>query len=464
MDNKAIHKRLKQIFAAHSHEEICKFVEAYAYDNQALALALIDNFGTFDPGDAKALVEQCFMHPATSARLGTSLNWHAIGNDLGRLLEKAKGLRQQGDDLGAALIARYMLTMTWNEYMDDHPDLEQTRGDGRNLCARETLDMLRELLIDGDTIDFDSRKGLLKEILEETKSIRKKEWLGRLDWFTEDAKSVTMTYKGYVGFLNKKIDSSHGAFEWNYIEKLVRYLLRHDRVDEARQVLQKRSDGGAATAALVDYLTDHRLYDEAIETLEGVTDTFARYSQKFDAKTVSILQMMGDKDRLTDYCRRRFLNAGYRWPYYEALKGAVPQKEWGAYLQQLLADCDFHMDCDGTQVRLYKAEGLNRLFFPFFMNKGHVDIRHWKEYAGLMTEDEQRLVGKKLGQDIIEMAQRSKGRSDYQFVAEYVADFKKASPLANKMGDKLIQDILDAVPGRPALYDELMKKWSDNTR
>lgn len=75
VNTNAIQSRLKQIFAVHSHEEICEFVEAYAYDNQALALALIDAFGTFDPDDAKALVEQCFMHPATTHRLGTSLNW-----------------------------------------------------------------------------------------------------------------------------------------------------------------------------------------------------------------------------------------------------------------------------------------------------------------------------------------------------------------------------------------------------
>ena len=457
MDSRAIKARLKQIFAAHSHDEICEFVEAYAYDNQDLALALIDAFGTFDPEDAKALVEQCFMHPATSARLGTSLNWYAIGDNLGKVLEKAKGLRQHGDDLGAALIARYMLTMTWNEYMDDHPDLYLARGQHGDLHVHETIDMLRELLIDGDTIDFDSRKGLLKEIIEETKSIKKKDWLGRLDWFIEDAKSITMTHKGYVGFLTKKISSSYGAYKWNYIEKLVRYLLKHDEVDEARKVLQTYSDGGTATSVLVDYLTEHQRYDEAIEVIEGVTDTFTRYSQKFDTRLVSILEKQGDKDQLINYCRKRFLDAEYRWPYYEALKRTVPEDRWESFLQQLLAECDFHMDCDDTQVKLYKAEGLNHLFFPFFMKEGRIDIRRWKDYAGLMTVEEQRQVGEKLGEDIISMARRSKSRRDYEFVAEHVADFKKASPLAKKLGDKLIQDILDAVPGRPVLYDELMK-------
>ena len=47
---------------------------------------------------------------------------------------------------------------------------------------------------------------------------------------------------------------------------------------------------------------------------------------------------------------------------------------------------------------------------------------------------------------------------DYRIIAEYVSDFKKASPLANKMGTKLVERILDAAPGRPALYDELVKK------
>ena len=55
-------------------------------------------------------------------------------------------------------------------------------------------------------------------------------------------------------------------------------------------------------------------------------------------------------------------------------------------------------------------------------------------------------------------AKRLNNRRDYRIIAEYVSDFKKASPLANKMGNKLVDRILDAAPGRPALYDELVKK------
>ena len=75
-----------------------------------------------------------------------------------------------------------------------------------------------------------------------------------------------------------------------------------------------------------------------------------------------------------------------------------------------------------------------------------------------MTEEEQKQVGENLCQIIIEMAKRLNNRRDYRIIAEYVSDFKKASPLANKIGNKLVERILDAVPGRPALYDELVKK------
>lgn len=458
MNTNAIQSRLKQIFAVHSHEEICEFVEAYAYDNQSLALALIDAFGTFDPGDAKALVEQCFIHPATTHRLGTSLNWYAIGEDLGKVLEKARQSRQQGDDLGAALIVRYMLTMTWQEYMEDHPNLELSRGDGSNLHVQEVLDMLRELLIERDTIDFDTRKGLLKEIVEETKPIRKKDWLGRLDWFLDDAKAITMTRKGYVSFLKRKISSAHGAFRWDYVEKLMRYYLSNNEVGEAHSLIKIHGDSGAARVALIDYLTNHQQYDEAIQVSLDVKDAFSRYSFKLDEKVIDILHREGDNDKLIHLCRRRFLEAEYRWPYYEALKDAIPANEWKAFLQQLLSECDFEMDCDSTQVRLYKAEGLHHLYFPFFMNDSRIDIRYWKDYGGLMTEEEQKQVGEKLSQNIIEMAKRLNNRRDYRIIAEYVSDFKKASPLANKMGNKLVERILDAAPGRPALYDELVKK------
>lgn len=57
----------------------------------------------------------------------------------------------------------------------------------------------------------------------------------------------------------------------------------------------------------------------------------------------------------------------------------------------------------------------------------------------------------------VEMAKRQNKRRDYRFVAEHVATFMKASPIAKKKGKELISRIMDAVPGRPALYDELMK-------
>ena len=457
MDTKAINSRLKQIFDTHSLEEICAFVEAYAYDNQALALALIDTFGTFDSNDAKAIVEQCFMHPATTSRFGTSLNWYAIGEDLGKVFQKAIAMKDQGDDLGAALIARYMLTMTYSEYMDDHPDLELTRGMSGDLHVREALDMLRELLIDGNKIDFDTRKGMLKEIAEEMKPIRKKDWLGRLDLFLDDAKSITMTRKGYIGFMTRKISSTYGCYRWDNVERLMRYLLKNDDLSEARHLLNHHSDCGAARLALIDYLADHQLYDEALETIEASKDTFNMCYFKLDDKFIDILRREGDNDKLINRCRKRFLENIYRWPYYQALKSAVPEKDWNAFLTQLLADCDFRMDCDDTQLKIYRAEHLLHLFYPFFIKQKHPDYRQWAEYGGLMTEDEQREVGEKICQHIIEIAKDQKSRRDYRIVAEFVAEFKKPSALAKKMGDKLVDRILQAVPGRPALYDELMK-------
>lgn len=449
--------KLEKILEQTDKETLYDFMRSYAETNQDLALALIEQFDRKDSDDAKAMVEQCFMHPSSIPHFGTSLNWYAISEDLAKVYDKAVQLRKQGDDLGAALIGRYMLTQTWLVYMEDHPNLELTRGEGSNLYVHETLDMLRELLIEGDIIDFDTRKGLLKEIEQELSPIRKKDWLGRLDWFLDDAKTITMTRKGYIGFITRKITSSYGAFRWDYAEKLVRYLLKHDELDEAHKAAQTYDSGGKAMVLLIAYLTEHQLYDEAIETNLEVKDTFTRYSNKLDEKLVDVLRRQGDKNKLIDTCRLRFLEAEYRWTYYEALKEAVPSKEWSSFLQHLLSDCDFHMDCDETQLRLYRAEKLYDKFFPYFMKNNYVEVERWAQYGGLMTEEEQLQVADKLSDSIVEMAKRQNKRRDYRFVAEHVATFMKASPIAKEKGQELISRIMDAVPGRPALYDELMK-------
>jgi len=278
---------------------------------------------------------------------------------------------------------------------------------------------------------------------------------------SDDAKamveSVTMTYEEYISDLTRKITSSYGAFRWDYAEKLVRYLLKHDELDEAHKAAQTYDSGGKAMVLLIDYLTEHQLYDEAIETNLEVKDTFTRYSNKLDEKLVDVLRRQGDKNKLIDTCRLRFLEAEYRWTYYEALKEAVPSKEWSSFLQHLLSDCDFHMDCDETQLRLYRAEKLYDKFFPYFMKNNYVEVERWAQYGGLMTEEEQLQVADKLSDSIVEMAKRQNKRRDYRFVAEHVATFMKASPIAMKKGQELISRIMNAVPGRPALYDELMK-------
>ena len=449
--------KLDKVLEQTDKETLYAFMRSYAESNQDLALALIERFGRDYSDDAKAMVEHCFLHPSLiGERYGTRLDWQAIDDDLGKVMAKAKLLLSQGDDLGAALIARYVLTMTYREFMEDHLNLELTRGDG-DYHTEEALRILQELLINGNTIDLDSRKGLLKEIAEETKDIRHKGWLCRLDLFLEDSLAVTKTHKGYISYLTRKFSSSYGAFRWDYAEKLVHYLLRHDELDEARKAAQTYDSGGKAIVLLMDYLTEHQLYDEAIETNLEVKDTFTRYSNKLDEKLVDVLRSHGDKAQLIDICRQRFLEAEDRWTYYEALKEAVPSEEWGAYLHNLLEDCDFHMECDDTQLRLYRAEKLYDKFFPYVMNNNYVQVERWAEYGGLMTEDEQLQVADKISDSIIEMAKRQKKRRDYQFVAEHVATFMKASPIAKKKGLELISRILDAVPGRSALYDELMK-------
>ena len=123
---------------------------------------------------------------------------------------------------------------------------------------------------------------------------------------SDDAKamveSVTMTYEEYISDLTRKITSSYGAFRWDYVEELVRYLLKHDELDEAHKAAQTYDSGGKAMVLLIDYLTEHQLYDEAIETNLEVKDTFTRYSNKLDEKlSDSIVEMAKCQNKSRDY-------------------------------------------------------------------------------------------------------------------------------------------------------------------
>ena len=101
-------------------EELNRFSRIYAMTNEAFALALIEEFWQPAAGDFQEMVEACFAHPSGIGKYGShALDWEKIATHLHQVLDEADKLIQDGDSLGAALIARYVLTMTCSEYKND---------------------------------------------------------------------------------------------------------------------------------------------------------------------------------------------------------------------------------------------------------------------------------------------------------------------------------------------------------
>ena len=120
--------------------------------------------------------------------------------------------------LDAAEIARYMMTLTCDEYEADHPYGENYSEMWRlrRSALREVLERARvivtELLITGNDIDDDSQRGLMKEIVAECKPF-KKSHVCRMDVFLEDAQAKVLSPKRYIAWLQKKVDSVRSSFD-----------------------------------------------------------------------------------------------------------------------------------------------------------------------------------------------------------------------------------------------------------
>ena len=234
--------RLERVFRENSPEDICMYIQTRALTDPQLGYVLMDRFGRYPTDDARALVQQCFLNPLIDRdHLRTKLDWRQIDRNLGHIMQQAQHLYDQGNDLQAIEIARYVLLTTYQEYRDDHPSAAQLDSNC-DYHTGEALQLLRTILIEGTRLPLKRRREILIAITSDLRGIQRKDWFCALPEFLEDARAVTMTRKGYIGFLQRKISASRTHANPIYILKLARFYLQHDDEAALRALWQQYPD------------------------------------------------------------------------------------------------------------------------------------------------------------------------------------------------------------------------------
>ena len=455
--NAELSSKLAQVIEQIPRDVLYDFCCSYAHEHEELAMALVSEFWRPEKDDYRSMVQQCLMHPTPSGiKNGDGYDWSAIAADLSRMMNLADEKVKEGSLLDAAEIARYVMTLTCAEYEADHP-YGETYGEVwwlRRKPLKEVLErarvMLTELLITGEDIDDDSQRGLMKEIVAECKPF-KKSHVCRIDDFLEDAQAKVLSPKRYLAWLQKKVDNTRGGFfRKPYLEKMVRFLDKMGKQDDAIAAMEANKDkDDELRLVYVDMLTEWKMYDEALK-VAYVVDSARSCIYSYPKKILAILDLINDRDKTIEVCKALFKKTDRKQVYFDRLQKEMTNAEWDAFIDDTIRNADgvFVHDYDDVEAQIYMERKMYDHLVKFCMHTSYNAEENLEKYAKYMSEADQRLVA----QDIIERMKRRapkcKRGDDYDHFAGWVRRLYNSSPECEKIAREVAEEILKENPSK----------------
>jgi hypothetical protein len=457
MNYSDLSSKLTQVIEQIPKDVFYDFCCSYAQEHEELAMALVNEFWRPEKDDYRSMVQQCLMHPTPAGvKNGDGFDWGAIAVDLSRMMNLADEKVKEGSLLDAAEIARYVMTLTCAEYESDHP-YGETYGEVwwlRRKPLKEVLErarvMVTELLITGDGIDDDSQRGLMKEIVAECKPF-KKSHICRIDDFLEDAQAKVLSPKRYLSWLQKKVDNTRGGhFRKPYLEKMVRFLDKMGKRDEAIAALEANKDKDDELRLLyVDMLTEWKMYDEALEVADNDNNIHASI-YGYSKKTLAILDLMDDREKTIKVCKDRFCKSDRKQPYFDRLRQEMTKEEWDAFIDDTIRNADdvFQEDYNHVEAQIYMEHKMYDHLVKFCLHTLYRAEENLEKYAKYMSEADQRLVA----QDIVERmklrAPECKRGDDYDHFAGWIKRLYDSSPVCKKIAREVAEEIVQENPNK----------------
>ena len=466
--NADLSSKLAQVIEQIPKDVLYDFCCSYAQEHEELAMALVNEFWRPEKDDYRSMVQQCLMHPTPSGiKNGDGYDWGAIAVDLSRMMNLADEKVKEGSLLDAAEIARYVMTLTCAEYEADHP-YGEAYGEVwwlRRKPLKEVLErarvMLTELLITGERlrvgdetsgmdIDDDSQRGLMKEIVAECKPF-KKTHICRMDEFLEDAQAKVLSPKRYIAWLQKKVDNTRGGFfRKPYLEKMVRFLDKMGKRDEAIAAMEANKDkDDELRLVYVDMLTEWKMYDEAL-IVADVVDSARSCIYSYPVKILAILDLINDRDRTIEVCKDQFKKTDRKQVYFDRLQKEMTKEEWDAFIDDTIRDADevFVHDYDHVEAQIYMERKMYDHLVKFCMHTSYNAEENLEKYAKYMSEADQRLVA----QDIVERMKRRapecKRGDDYDHFAGWIRRLYNSSPECEEIAREVTEEILKENPNK----------------
>ena len=309
--------------------------------------------------------------------------------------------------------------------------------------------MLIDLLINGEDIDDDSQRGLMKEIVAVCKPF-KKSHICRIDDFLEDAQAKVLSPKRYISWLQKKLDSVRGSFfKKSYLEKLVRFLDKTGQRSEAIKIMEAWKSSEDLRNIYIDILIEWRMYDEAILLLD-ISDEKEVFLDDYSDKTFEVLDKIGSRDKTIEVCKYRFRTVERKLPYYEKLREVLSKKEWKAFIDDVIAQADevFEDDYDDVEAQIYLERKMYDHLVKFCLHTSYNAEENLENYAKYMSEADQRLVAQHIIERMKRRAPECKKGDDYDHFASWIKRLYNSSPVCEKIAREVAEEIVKENPGK----------------
>mgnify|MGYP006916079398 CR=1 FL=1 len=438
-------------------DSLFHFMCSYAEAHEELAMALITEFWQTAPDDYRSMVQQCLMHPASiGLRTGESFDWAAIARDLSGMMNLADQKKAGGSLLDAVEISRWVMVLTCDEYEKDHPYGEQL-GEMwwlRRKLLCETMDraknLLTELLINGDDIDEESQRGLMKEIVAVCKPF-KKPHICDMETFLEDAQEKVLTPKRYLTWLSKKVETIRGGhFKVPYIRKKALFLNKNGRRDEAIDTLLEGIGDDDPRMLCVDLLIEWKEYQKALGVTDIPQEDSVYFMSNYGEKAILILDFIGDRQLTVSVLKDRFRRYMWKGVFFNRLHEVLSQAEWNQFLDETIADADsiFTHDYDTIEAKIYMERKLYDHLVRFCIRNSYNAEENMEKYARYMSAEDQRLVAEDITRRMKARAPECRRSKDYEHFAAWVKRLSDSSPVCKEIAHKVMDDVQKENPGR----------------
>ncbi len=450
--------KIDKVFSKISGRELKAFVRLYATTHEDFATALVEKYWKPERGNYKEMVEACFAHVSDSRFGRFGLDWRKIEEDLTAVMRKASSMRKKGNLIDAALIAGYVLTITCREFEHDHQGSKPLRYD---LWAEEnkilkgivtqSADMVRDLLINSDEIEEDSRLGMLQEIVDQCEEIGDNYFM-RFEWFVDEAMPLLCAdnEKRFLAHISKRLKHKREKyFHYRYYNQKADYWIAHGKRGKAEKLMWDKRDEEEVRDHYIDCLIEWGEYRKAVEVIDDNKDDFRSYSKKWEDKVVKALKLSGDKAWLIEECRKRFIVSGYKLKYYDALKNVISKDDWPPFLDKLWNDTDWSEgEYEDAEGKIIIAEKRFEWMRDMFVHKRWNLWEVYKKFVKYVPKKDLPFVGETLYNDIKRMALLKEKPKEFAWLVAHVKSYMGLSAVVDRVIKEGIRQLITEYPDK----------------